>query len=168
VARRRILSVGALALSALALALFAAGCGGSSSAATPPAGTTTTTTAGGGPSSAAFQKFTDCLTSHGVTLPQRPAGGGGFLGQLTAKQRAAFTACQSLRPAGGRGLGGRGGNGPANSALTKYTACLKSHGVAFGTSSASGTTFAKAAAACKSLLPKTAAGTVNNGTSTTG
>ncbi len=186
-ARRRILSVGALALSALALALFAAGCGGSSSAATPPAGTTTTTTAGGGPSSATFQKFTDCLTSHGVTLPQRPAGGGGgggggtppaggapggggggFLGQLTAKQRAAFTACQSLRPAGGRGLGGRGGNGPANSALTKYTACLKSHGVAFGTSSASGTTFAKAAAACKSLLPKTAAGTVNNGTSTTG
>jgi len=97
--------------------------------------------------------------------------GGGFFGRLTAKQRAAFAACRSLRPAGGRGFrGGRGpgGGGPASAALAKYTACLKSHGVTFGSAPASVSTFAKAAAACKSLLPKATGGTVNSGTSTTG
>jgi hypothetical protein len=172
----------AVVLGALCLAVVAAGCGGSSSAAAPAAstttGTTTTTTttpnggAGGGNASA-FQAFRDCLTAHGVTLPARPAGGGGGqppangtrppggrFGNLTAKQQAAMTACQSKRPAGGFG-GGNARGGPANPALAKYTACLKSHGVTFGSTSSSSSAFAKATAACKSLLPASTPGSAN-------
>jgi hypothetical protein len=176
----------AVVLGALFLAVVAAGCGGSSSAAAPAVstttGTTTTTTpnggAGGG-NAASFQAFRDCLTAHGVTLPARPAGGGGGqpptggqppangtrttggrFGNLTAKQQAAMTACQSKRPAGGFG-GGNARGGPANPALAKYTACLKSHGVTFGSTSSSSSAFAKATAACKSLLPASTPGSAN-------
>ena len=172
----------AVVLGVLCLAVVAAGCGGSSSAATPPAstttGTTTTpTTPNGGGNASAFQAFRECLTAHGVTLPARPAGGGGGqpptggqppangtrpaggrFGNLTAKQQAAVTACQSKRPAGGFG-GGNARGGPANPALAKYTACLKSHGVTFGSTSSSSSAFAKATAACKSLLPTAKGGT---------
>jgi hypothetical protein len=176
----------AVVLGALCLAVVAAGCGGSSSAAVAPASTTTGTTTttpnsggGGGGNASAFQAFRDCLTAHGVTLPARPAGGGGGqpptggqppangtrpaggrFGNLTAKQQAAMTACQSKRPTGGFG-GGNARVGPANPALAKYTACLKSHGVTFGSTSSSSSAFAKATAACKSLLP------TNGGTTTT-
>jgi hypothetical protein len=79
-----------------------------------------------------------------------------------------MTACQSKRPAGGRGFGGGGPNaGQANGALAKYTACLKSHGVTFGSTSSTSTAFTKATAACKSLLPANNAGAVNGGTTTT-
>jgi hypothetical protein len=173
----------AVVLGVLCLAVVAAGCGGSSSAATPPASTTTgttptPTTPNGGGNASAFQAFRECLTAHGVTLPARPAGGGGGqpptggqppangarpaggrFGNLTAKQQAAVTACQSKRPAGGFG-GGNARGGPANPALAKYTACLKSHGVTFGSTSSSSSAFAKATAACKSLLP------ANGGTAT--
>jgi hypothetical protein len=168
----------AIVLGALCLAVVAAACGGSSSAAAPAASTTTGTTTtpngggGGGGNASAFQAFRDCLTAHGVTLPARPAGGaggpptggqppangappaGGRFGNLTAKQQAAVTACQSKRPTGGFG-GGNARGGPANPALAKYTACLKSHGVTFGSTSSSSSTFTKATAACKSLLPAT-------------
>lgn len=174
----------AVVLGALCLAVVAAGCGGSSSAAAPAVstttGTTTTTTPnGGGGNAASFQAFRDCLTAHGVTLPARPAGGGGGqpptggqppangtrpaggrFGNLTAKQQAAVTACQSKRPAGGFG-GGNARGGPANPALAKYTACLKSHGVTFGSTSSSSSAFAKATAACKSLLPASTPGSAN-------
>jgi hypothetical protein len=157
---------------------------------------TTTTPGGGGPNGAGFQAYRDCLTAHGVTLPARPGGAGGgppgggrprtsttappagggqgqgrggFFGNLTPKQRQAMTACQSKRPAGGFGRGGGaggGGNGPANGALAKYTACLKSHGVTFGSTSSSSPAFAKATAACKTLLPASTGGAVNGGTTT--
>jgi hypothetical protein len=175
----------AVVLGALCLAVIAAGCGGSSSAAAPPTtstttgNTTTTPNGGGGGNAAAFKAFRDCLTAHGVTLPARPAGGGGGqpptggqppangtrpaggrFGNLTAKQQAAMTACQSKRPAGGFG-GGNARGGPANPALAKYTACLKSHGVTFGSTSSSSSAFAKATAACKSLLPASTPGSAN-------
>ncbi len=158
----------------LALAGLAAGCGGGG-----PSGAATVAA---GPSSAAFASYQACLRSHGVTVTffgaGRPRGGQSgpppagsrprrVFRQPTAKQRAAMTACRSKLPAGARAFG-RNGNGPASAAMQKYTACLKAHGVTLGASPAPAATFAKAAAACKSLLPKTAAGTVNNGTSTTG
>jgi hypothetical protein len=186
--RKRIGTAAVLAAIGLAvLALLAAGCGGGSGAsAAPPSpttGTTTTTPGSGGPNAAAFQAYRDCLSAHGVTLPARPSGGRqggtppagaqgavpqGRFGNLTAKQRAAMTACQSKRPAGARGFGGGGANGgQANGAFAKYTACLKSHGVTFGSTSPSSSTFAKATAACKSLLPASTGGSANGGTTTT-
>jgi hypothetical protein len=127
----------------------------------PPAGTTRT-----GP--------TRTGTTQTGTTPRRPGGfaGGGFGRTLTAKQQAAFTLCQSKLPAGARGGAGgfrRGGTGAGgangNPAFAKYTACLAKHGVKFGTSSAGSTTFAKAQAACRSLLPTPGGGTT---TTTTG
>ena len=185
-----------LALVSVAVVVAGCGGSSSASppAATPATGTTgtTATPGGGGPNAAAFQAYRDCLTAHGVTLPARPGGagggrpggagggppgggqppagggqgqrGGGFFGNLTPKQRQAMTACQSKRPAGGFGRGG--GNGPANGALAKYTACLKSHGVTFGSTSSSSPAFAKATAACKGLLPASTGGAVNGGTTT--
>jgi len=159
--------------------------------------TTTPAPGGGGANASAFQAFRDCLAKQGVTLPARPGGGqggqgggtppagggqppangtppaggaGGRFGNLTPKQQKAMTACQSLRPAGG-GFGGRGGNanggGQQNPAFAKYTACLKSHGVTFGKTSPSSSTFTKATAACKSLLPSSTGGSANGGTTTT-
>lgn len=178
-------------LGAIALAVFAAGCGGGSgasaagSASTTTGTTTTTAPAGRGPNSAAFQAYRACLTAHGVTLPGRPGGGQGGtppagqrpnggarpqgrFGQLTAKQQQAVTACQSKRLAGGRGFGGGNANGGrANGAFAKYTACLKSHGVTFGSTSPSSSAFTKATAACKSLLPTSTGGSANGGTTTT-
>jgi hypothetical protein len=166
----------AAVIGAIGLAVLAAGCGGGSGAnaalATTTTGTTTTAPAGGRPNAAAFQAYRACLSAHGVSLPRRPARGQGgtpFLGnrarpqrrfgQLTAKQRQAMTACQSKRPAGG--FGGGNARGPANPALAKYTACLKSHGVMFGSISSSSSVFAKATAACKSLLPRSTGGSAN-------
>jgi hypothetical protein len=165
----------AAVLGAIGIAVVAAGCGGGSSGSAASASTTTGTTtttapAGGGPNAAAFQAYRACLSAQGVTLPPRPAtgqggtppaGGGGLqgrLGQLTAKQQQAITACQSKRPAGGFGRGNANGR-PANPALTKYTACLKSHGVTFGSTSTSSSAFTKATVACKSLLPTRTGGT---------
>jgi hypothetical protein len=186
---KRIRVSAAAVLGAIGLAVFAllaAGCGGSAGASAAPAssttGTTTTTPGSGGRNSAAFQAYRDCLSAHGVTLPARPGGGQGGappagqpgagagpgrFGNLTAKQQAAIAACQSKRPAGARGFGGGGANGgQTNPAFAKYTACLKSHGVTFGSTSPSSSTFAKATAACKSLLPASTGGSVNGGTTT--
>jgi hypothetical protein len=170
----------AAVIGAIGLAVLAAGCGGGSGAnaalATTTTGTTTTAPAGGRPNAAAFQAYRACLSAHGVTLPRRPARGQGGtppagpppgngagpqgrFGQLTAKQRQAMTACQSKRPAGG--FGGGNARGPANPALAKYTACLKSHGVMFGSTLSSSSAFAKATAACKSLLPTSTGGSAN-------
>jgi hypothetical protein len=170
----------AAVVGAIGLAALAAGCGGGSGSnaaapATTQTGTTTTTTpSNGGPNAAAFQAYRECLSAHGVTLPARPPGGQGGtppaggagpqgrFGQLTAKQQAAATACQSKRPAGGRGFGrGNANGGQANGAFAKYTACLKSHGVTFGSTSPSSSAFKSATAACKSLLPATSGGSVN-------
>ena len=171
----------AAGLGAIGIAVVAAGCGGSSSGSAASASTTTETTtapASGGQNAAAFQAYRACLSAQGVTLPPRPTGGQGStppaggaglqgrLGQLTAKQRQAVTACQSKRPAGGFGRGNANGR-PANPALTKYTACLKSHGVTFGSTSPSSSAFTKATAACNSLLPASTGGSANGGATTT-
>src|SRR5258706_16276182 len=103
---RRVRSGGALALSVLALAGLAAGCGGGG-----PSGAATVAA---GPSSAAFASYQACLKSHGVTVtffgggPPRggqsgppPAAGSRprrVFRQPTAKQRAAMTACRSKLP----------------------------------------------------------------------
>jgi hypothetical protein len=164
-------------LGAVALAAVAAGCGGggssgSAAAASTTTGTTTTAPPGGGPDAAAFGAYRACLSAHGVTLPARPRGGQGGtppapgrgpqrrFGQLTAKQRQAMTACQSKRPAGRFGGGSASGR-LQNPALAKYTACLKSHGVTFGSTTPSSSRFAKAQVACKSLLPTNTGGSAS-------
>ena len=159
-----------------ALAFVVAGCGGSSSSTsgTSPAAATTTTAAAGGARNAAFQAFAACLKQHGVTLPsgggffaRRPGGtapgtGTGTTPQQrtrptrTPAQEKAFQACRSKLPGGGffggGGGGGGAGGGRNNSAFTRYTQCLKAHGVTFGQTSKP-SVFAKAQAACAKLRP---------------
>lgn len=85
---------------------------------------------------------------------QGPPGGGGF-GNLTAAQRKAISACSSKLPASARnGLGRRPG-GQSNPAFAKYTACLRKHGVTFGSSN-NQAAFKKASAACAKLAPAAA------------
>ena len=180
----------AVVLGTVVLAALAAGCGGSSNNTAASGSSTTGTTgttpgAAAGGNAAAFQAYRDCLAAHGVTLPARPGGGQGAgagagggqppangapptgggpqgrFGNLTAKQQAAMTACQSKRPAGGGFGRGNPNGGQANGAFAKYTACLKSHGVTFGSTSSSSPVFTKATAACKSLLPASTAGSAN-------
>jgi hypothetical protein len=92
-----------------------------------------------------------------ATTTARPRGA---FRQLTAKQQAAVTACRATLPAGtfagGRRFGGGGPGGRNRSpAFAEYTACLKQHGVVFGSTSSSPTAFRKAQAACAKLLPAT-------------
>ena len=144
--------------------------------------TTQTGTNGSGNRGAAFQAFTACLKAHGITTPAfggfgrfrnrtgtgtnptpPPSGGTQTTPRrpnLTPTQRQAFTACRSKLPNGGAFGGGGGfrggGSGPGgrtnNPAFTKYTNCLKQHGVTFGQSS-SPQAFQKAQAACAKLRP---------------
>jgi hypothetical protein len=146
---RRRTAAGAVAVSALAvggLSLLAA-CGSS--------GGSTTAAASGPPSSGAtgFAAYTACLQQHGVTLPSRGAGGGGFTrpsdgasrgaggfgggygggffgggGTPNPQMSAAAAACASVRPAGGFG-GGAGGFGAGSSALTAFRSCMTQNGV---------------------------------------
>lgn len=109
----------------------------------------TTTVAG----NAANTAYRDCLSQHGVTLPDRgqgrngttppdsasgatppadsaPPGSfpGGPNGTQDPATQAAFDACASLRPQGGNGFGN--GNGGVNSqAMQAYFSCLKDNGV---------------------------------------
>jgi hypothetical protein len=132
--------------------LVLSGCGGGS------AGASATTTTKPVASEAAFA---NCLKSHGVTLPSRPAGsgsnpagsgtfptggsfpsggfgggGGGGFGGGNSKFAAAFQACASLRPAGsGRGFG-TGGSAASTLALKTYVNCLTIHGVTIPSGSA--------------------------------
>jgi hypothetical protein len=177
---RAAVAAGCLALAALGLA--AAGCGSSSPRAASAPATTARTTTGAGRRTAAFGAFQTCLKAHGVATPGffggprgRLPGAGGPSRQRpaapppgttprprdgfrppTAKERAALAACRSKLPsgtfAGGRRLPGRGGpNG--NPAFAKYTACLRRHGVTFGSTSSNPAAFRKAQAACAKLLP---------------
>jgi hypothetical protein len=97
-------------------------------------------------------------TTTNGTGTNRP--GGGFanrFGNLTAAQTKAVQACQSSLPSGsfrgGPGGSRAGGAGAGGAAFAKYTQCLAKHGVKFGQSGATSAAFAKAQAACKSLLP---------------
>jgi hypothetical protein len=155
-----------------ALAIVAAGCGSSgspSAASATTTTTTTTTTPGSGANTANRTAFNACLAQHGVKLSGRPpggggngqppaggagGGGGGGFANLTAAQRAAFTACRSKLPAGGfgRGAGAGGGGNRSNPAFAKYTTCLKQHGVTLGATN-NQAAFAKASVACAKYRP---------------
>jgi hypothetical protein len=147
--RRWVLAV----LPLIALSVILAACGGSSSStaspttSTSPSTATSPSTSGGAGTaraggSAAFAKYTQCLTSHGV-----PASATGFGGRrrpgtattpgattvpatrptIPAQYQAAFKSCASLLPRGG---GGFFGGGQANSAqAAAYRNCLTIHGV---------------------------------------
>ena len=139
----------AFALLLAGLGLGAAGCGGGGGTA---AGTTTTASS----RAAAFQSFETCLKGRGITLPSRPFGPTrrprAFTRRhLTPAQQKAFQACRSKLPSGGRSGPGRRA-GSRNPAFARYTQCLAKHGVKFGVAG-DRTTFAKAQAACRSLLP---------------
>ncbi|GII79574.1 hypothetical protein Sru01_45560 [Sphaerisporangium rufum] len=117
----------------VAAVLLAAGCGGGTAgdaAAVPSA----STTPGGGAA------FADCLRAHGVAPPTgrpggastprpdaspfaRPSGGPGGPGAMNPQWRAAFEACRSLAPRGGRGPGR-----PDDSALRAFRSCMKDNG----------------------------------------
>jgi hypothetical protein len=87
----------------------------------------------------------------GQTRPRRPT--------LTATQQKALQTCRSKLPNGGNfnggggGFRGRNGGGGANTpALARYTQCLKTHGVTFGTATKPAT-FQKAQKACAKFRP---------------
>jgi hypothetical protein len=163
----------------VAIVAAGCGSNGSPSAASATTTTTSTAPggAGGGANTADRTAFNTCLAQHGVKLPGRPpggggggaggggggggggngqppaggpgGGGGGGFANLTAAQRAAFTACRSKLPAGGRFGGGNRANNPA---FAQYNACLKKNGVTLGASN-NQKTFAKAQAACAKYAP---------------
>jgi hypothetical protein len=134
---------------AFALVLLLGACGASKPAAT--ASETPTSAAAADSTTSAYR---DCLSQHGVTLPnfrQDGQGGndsppaestppdstppdstrrgqfpGGPNGSADPATQAALEACASLRPQGGNGFGDR----PANSqAFQAYYSCLKDNGV---------------------------------------
>jgi hypothetical protein len=169
----------AAAAGGLALALAACGSGGKT-----VASASTTTTAPG--RSAALQGFRQCMTGHGINLPQRqrPAGGatpssqppdgGGAGGQGlarfnqpppgvdAAKYASALDACRSQLPAPGAG------SAQFQTAFAAYLTCLRSHGVQTGDPSQgpqalagvdrNSSTFQAASQACRALLPQRGAG----------
>jgi hypothetical protein len=171
-----------IALTAIlvAAALGLAACGGSSSTTTTDttanaAATGTTTTAGttstatpstattpGAPTSgttpaaraARFAAVRTCLSKKGITLPQRSAGTGGFLGgagsgaQLPkGMSRAQFAEALRSCGAGFKGSrfrrGAKGFKNPFNNprfhaVLARYAACLRQNGVNVGEPNTSG------------------------------
>jgi hypothetical protein len=151
------------------LAILFTACGGSGSASpttTVPKSTSGTSGTPAGSGSSSFTAYRNCLSQHGVTLPNfsrgngggrpgsggfpgegaptgsgtPPRGRGGFGGLANnPKYQAAAKACASLRPKGGFG-GGFGGRGNFNSpAGAAYRNCLKLHGVTLPTGTSSGT-----------------------------
>ncbi len=138
--RRQSRTAAGMLLVALASVVLAA-CGGasnssSSSASTSASATTPTKTAPGTPGaqgSGRFLALRECLKKNGVTLPQRKAGAGGFLGGLQGANKAAYEAALKKCGAGfvpGRGSFGSSLNTPqAKQALAKFASCLRQNGV---------------------------------------
>ena len=153
---RRILAV-AVALGALGAGVAACGGGSSSASSGSPTTSVPATTAPNASRAAALQKYTQCLTSHGV--PSTVAGGlfgrrpGGTSGSssgagsgstptsrpagtrptIPAQYQAAFQACNSLRPTFGGGGFGAGGGGFNSATFAAYRNCLTIHGVTLPT-----------------------------------
>lgn len=172
------------------LGVLLAACSSSGSAAPTSTSASSKTSSSSSSSATAYR---NCLSQHGVTLPNfshgggasgtggfgeggsRPSGSGGFGGFANnPKFAAAEKACASLRPKGGFG-GGFGRGGANSTAFAAYRNCLKLHGVTLPapgstpssspptTLDTSSATYQAAAAACASLRPKP-----NSTTSTTG
>ena len=127
--------------------------------------------AGGFANNPTFQKFEQCLTSHGVA-----AGAGAD--RTSPAFQTAFAACRSLLPNGGNfgggGFGGGGGapgggatgGGAPSSTFAKFQACLKAHGVQPGAAGGQSSSKTSAAiATCQKLLPQNGSGA---GATTTG
>jgi hypothetical protein len=159
----------ALAGVVVVAALILAACGSSSNTSSTgaSAGSSSASAAAGGPSSAARSKLVACLKSHGVTLPNRPAGarrrpnGGGEGGGPPGGGGGFFFGGGGPRGNGGGGAGGPGsrfnnpkfraaiqacGGGqfqrrrftPNKAAVTKFVACVKQHGYNLPTPNFSG------------------------------
>src|SRR5262249_49439787 len=124
---------------------------------------------GFGSDNPAFAKFQACLKQHGVTT----GGGVGGAGRgFSPANRAAFTACRSLLPAGGGffGRGGNGNGGAGNGSISpfgRFQACLRQHGVQPGAAGQAQAKTAAAIAACRSVLPN-GGGAGSTTTTTTG
>jgi hypothetical protein len=177
---RRLPLIGVALLAVLASVVLAA-CGGGSSSSTTQAAVTTPANspgargANGYPSAAASQHFKvmrECLAKHGVTLPGPGTSGQPGTPSSTSrtKMQEAFKAC------GGHGFAGHhffGGAHGANfrAAYTKFSACMKEHGIDLPTANTSGsgpifnttgvnthsTQFKEALKKCQSDLPHFAA-----------
>ena len=153
--RSRHALIAVLALSLVAVAMLAAGCGGSASPSvaslgTSGAGTSTSSDGGsaGGPSTSGSSgggpglalktadaaQFSVCMRSHGVPNFPDPSSGGGIsigpgsgINPSSPKFQAAQRACQKVLPNGGQ---------PSPQQLAKmqqhllaFSACMRSHGV---------------------------------------
>ncbi|HUI49709.1 MAG TPA: hypothetical protein VL119_13510 [Acidimicrobiia bacterium] len=165
VRKARLAMLGCVVVAALALAACGGSSGPSASASTAPS--TTTGGAGGGGFGAALTAFRNCMSSHGVTLPQRNRGANGTPPSTTPGE---------TRPRTGGGFGfGFGGGDPAarfnnppagvdptkykdalaacrstlptgngafqnNSAFAAYRSCLADHGVTLPAAGSAGNT----------------------------
>jgi hypothetical protein len=150
---RRLPRVGALLLLGV-LGLLLAAC--SSGSASTTSTTSKSSAASKKTTSSSFTAYRNCLSQHGVTLPNfsrgnhgtgaspgtggftggtAPSGaGGGFRGAANnPKFAAAEKACASLRPKGGFGGGFGGRGGVSSTAFAAYRNCLKLHGVTLPT-----------------------------------
>jgi hypothetical protein len=130
---RAVLVVGVLAAS---VALGA--CGSSSSSSTTASASSPPTSASASSGRTARRAaLVACLKQHGVTLPNRPAGGGpppagrgtpgaggGFFGGGNSKFAAAFRACRLQLGFRGRPRGFR----PSKATIQKFVVCVRRHG----------------------------------------
>ena len=156
-----------LIVSLAAVCIGLSACGSSAKTAAPtaaPAASTAASTAADGPArGAAYQAFTVCMSTNGVTLPARVNRNGGGATAPTGVDQAAYTkalaACQDKVPTGGFG-GGFGGGGRLNNPA--YVACMKDNGITLPTPiDRTSPGYVAANAKCKVLLPNGGVPTVS-------
>jgi hypothetical protein len=134
--RSRLRRAGLLAVAAAGVALLAAAC--SSGAATtvvtaPPTTAAPTTAAPATAAPAAYQlavAYAQCMRTHGEPNWPDPASDGNFAGHIntsTAQYLSANGACGHLLPNGG--VLTQAQTDHALAALSKYAACMRSHGI---------------------------------------
>jgi hypothetical protein len=107
------------------------------SAAAPGSSAAGAGTPPGAPVRARFTAMRQCLQQNGISLPKRPAGGGGaFLGPQLPKGVTRAHYLEVLRKCGGRpptpgavGAGRRFSNPHFRQALVSFAACLRQNGV---------------------------------------
>jgi len=151
----------ALTLMVAVTALCVAACGSSSntgSSSAAASASSSSSASGSSSSGGHFNRstFVACLKSHGVTLPNRPAGAGGGEGGAPPSSGSGSGSGSTTRPRGGFFFGGGGGagrfaNNPklqaamkacgggrsfgtgrrftlSHAAVDKFVACVKAHG----------------------------------------